>query len=251
MIPKIIHYCWFGPNEKSEIALKCIESWKRFCPDFEIKEWNEANSEVFQNKFYKDALRKKKYAFVADCVRVQALYQYGGVYLDIDMLLLKSIDDLLALRFFTGYEVVGRPAYGLFGGVPEHRFFQAMKGFYANNRFDVFSPPVITHKFSDLLRNKNLEDNEQIFEPEYFYALPYENRDVGHKQFTTDRSYAVHLWDHSWKSYKRETFGGLLKKLWMVFIDYSVYGYPSSYFQRYGREFSRKLYHRIVMKRVK
>jgi mannosyltransferase OCH1-like enzyme len=251
MIPKIIHYCWFGPQEKSEIAQKCIASWRSFCPDFEFKEWTEKNSANYHNKFYRDAYRKKKYAFVADCVRIQALYEYGGVYLDVDMLLIKSIDDLLSLDFFSGFEVDKRAAYGLFGGIAKHRFFDRMKQFYDSTPFNEFSLPVITHTFSPLVQTENLNKNEQIFSLEYFYALPYQNRNEDHSKFITEKSYAVHLWDHSWKAEKKETTSALCRNLRTVTIDYVFYGYPWSYFRRYFKEFSRKIYHRMIGKKTK
>jgi mannosyltransferase OCH1-like enzyme len=250
MIPKIIHYCWFGPNEKSEISRHCIESWKQFCPDFEFKEWTEENTHDYQNKFYKDAYRKKKYAFVADCVRVQALNEYGGIYLDLDMLLIQSIESLLALEFFTGYEVEGRAAYGLFGGVANHRFFELMKQFYATTPFNQFSLPVITHTFKPFVQTESLLENEQILSPEYFYALPYEKRDANYEDFISSKSLAVHLWDHSWSATRVVSTSVLWKNLRTVLSDFIFHGYPKSYAKRYVKEFSRKLYHRMVGKKA-
>ncbi len=250
MIPKVIHYCWFGPKGKSEIAQKCIASWKMFCPDFEFKEWTEKNTAKYQNKFYKNAYRKKKYAFVADCVRVQALYEYGGVYLDADMLLLTTIDELLSLDFFTGYEVKKRAAYGFFGGIAGHRFFEKMKAYYDSTPFNEFSLPVITHTFSPLIQTENLTDNERIFAPEYFYPLTYQNKEEDYSKYISDKSYAVHLWDHSWSDEKTETTAVLWRNLRVVISDYLFFGYPWTYFRRYAKEFSRKLYHRLIRKKT-
>jgi mannosyltransferase OCH1-like enzyme len=196
-------------------------------------------------------LRKKKYAFVADCVRVQALYEYGGVYLDLDMLLLTPIDGLLSLGFFTGYEVEKRAAYGFFGGTPGHRFFEAMKDYYDATPFNEFSLPVITHTFSHLIQTENLTENEQIFAPQYFYALTYQNRDKDYLNFVTEKSYAVHLWDHSWSEEKNNTTSLLWRNLGVVISDFLFFGYPWSYFRRYAKEFSRKLYHRLIGKKTK
>lgn len=246
MIPKIIHYCWFGPNKKSKIAQQCMESWKQFCPDFEFKEWTEKNTSKYQNKFCKNALRKKKYAFAADSVRVQALCEYGGLYLDTDMVLLAPINDLLPLDFFTGNEVENRAAYGFFGGLPGHRFFQEMRSYYDATPFNEFSPPVITHTFSHLIQTENLKNNEKIFPPEYFYALTYQNKDEDYTKYITQKSYAVHLWDYSWSEAKSETTFALWRNLRVVISDYLFFGYPGSYFRRYAKEFSRKLYHRLI-----
>lgn len=230
--------------------MRCIASWKQHCPDFELKEWTETNTKKYQNKFYRDAYRKKKFAFVADCVRVQALHEYGGIYMDTDMFLIKPIDNLLSFNFFTGYEVEERAAYGLFGGIARHRFFKVMKDFYDTTPFNQFSLPVITHTFSPIIQTKNLKENEHIFAPEYFYALTYQNKEEDYTLFTTANSYAVHLWDHSWKGEEKETMGVLWKKLRTVVGDYTFHNYPKWYYKRYAKEFSRKLYHRLTGKKT-
>ena len=93
-IPKIIHYCWFGKNEKPDIVIKCIDSWKKILNEYEIIEWNEKNFKIDSNKFVKQAYDSKKFAFVSDYVRVYALYNYGGIYLDTDVEVFKSLDEL-------------------------------------------------------------------------------------------------------------------------------------------------------------
>ena len=85
MIPKVIHYCWFGGNPKNEVIEKCIDSWKRYCPDYKIIEWNESNYNIVKHPFMKKAYDAKKWAFVSDYARVDILNQYGGVYLDTDV----------------------------------------------------------------------------------------------------------------------------------------------------------------------
>lgn len=97
MIPKIIHYCWFGGKEKPESAQKCIRSWKKFFPDYEIKEWNESNFDVNMIPYTKAAYEAKKYAFVSDFARFWVLYHYGGVYFDTDVEVIRNMDDLLAM----------------------------------------------------------------------------------------------------------------------------------------------------------
>ena len=104
MIPKIIHYCWFGRGEMPELALRCIESWHKFMPDYEYKLWNEDNFDINCNAYVKEAYEARKYAFVTDYVRLFALYTEGGIYMDTDVEVLKPYDDLLDLPGFTGYE---------------------------------------------------------------------------------------------------------------------------------------------------
>lgn len=244
-IPKIIHSCWFGPGQKSDLARLCMKSWRQFAPDYQFLEWTESNSRKYQNAFFKDAIREKQYAFASDAIRVQVLQQYGGIYLDTDMLLLKPLDQLLKFDFFTGFEVADRPAYGIFGGLAGHRFFKEMANFYATERFNRYSPPVITHRFKNLISAQNLKAGEMILPVEVFYGLPYEKRSEPHQQYTNADSIAVHLWDHSWKAPKKETTGWLFKQIIKVHGDFYFRKYPRSYFKRYRKEFARKLYHKI------
>ncbi len=104
MIPKIIHYCWFGRGQMPELALKCIASWKKHLPDYELKLWNEDNFDINSNSYVKEAYEARKFAFVTDYVRLYALYNEGGIYMDTDVEVLKSLDDLLTLPAFSGYE---------------------------------------------------------------------------------------------------------------------------------------------------
>lgn len=92
---KIIHYCWFGGNEKSQIIKKCINSWKKYMPEYKIMEWNEKNIDLSFSPFVIEAYKNKKWAFVSDVIRLKVLYEYGGIYLDTDVELYESLDDLL------------------------------------------------------------------------------------------------------------------------------------------------------------
>lgn len=121
MIPKKIHYCWFGKKEKPRLAKKCIASWKRYCPDYEIIEWNEDNFNIQAYPYAIYCYEHQKYAFLSDFVRLLVIYQHGGIYLDTDVELLKSLDELLAYEAFYGFENVNYIATGLgFGAVEKH-----------------------------------------------------------------------------------------------------------------------------------
>lgn len=248
MIPKKLHYCWFGKNPKSEIFQECLSSWLLYCPGFEIVEWNEVNSEKYANAFYRNALRKKKYAFAADYIRAKVLFEKGGIYLDTDMLLLKPVDVLLQYGFFIGEEVNGRIAFGLFGVAKKHRFLEQMIAFYTSVEFNVFSPPIITHTFSPIINKETISNNEIILEPIYFYSFPYENRFEEYNKFVKPASYAVHLWDHSWAKHTELGLSQLFKKLKEVAVDFVFYNYSFGYFKRYTKEFSRKIYHLLKEK---
>ena len=107
MIPKIIHYCWFGHSPLPELAQKCIASWRKYLPDYEIKEWNEDNFDVNILPYTADAYAAKKYAFVSDYARFWVLYHFGGVYFDTDVEVIRSMDDVLERGPFMGFEIDG------------------------------------------------------------------------------------------------------------------------------------------------
>lgn len=106
MIPKVIHYCWFGRNTLPELAQKCIMSWKKYCPDYEIKEWNEDNYDLNCCEYIMEAYKAHKWAFVSDYVRFDVLYRYGGIYFDTDVELIKPIDDIIDKGPFMGCEPI-------------------------------------------------------------------------------------------------------------------------------------------------
>ncbi|HCL00889.1 MAG TPA: hypothetical protein DHW61_00440 [Lachnoclostridium phytofermentans] len=107
IIPRKIHYCWFGGKEIPEFLQNCINSWKELCPDYEIIEWNESNYDVNKHKFTKEAFEQKKYGFVTDVARLDILYENGGIYLDTDVTLIKNLDDCLYQQGFVGVEKWG------------------------------------------------------------------------------------------------------------------------------------------------
>jgi len=104
MIPKIIHYCWFGGSPLPKDALECIASWKRYHPDYEIKEWNENNFNVHMIPFMSEAYSANKYAYVSDYARLWVLYNYGGVYFDTDVEVIRPLDDIFSMGSFMGIE---------------------------------------------------------------------------------------------------------------------------------------------------
>lgn len=109
MIPKIIHYCWFGRGPLPELAQKCIASWKKYLPDYEIKEWNEDNFDVNIIPYTAEAYKAKKYAFVSDYARFWILYRYGGIYFDTDVEVIRPIDDIVERGNFMGFETDPKP----------------------------------------------------------------------------------------------------------------------------------------------
>lgn len=127
MIPKIIHYCWFGRNPKPKLAERCIESWKKYCPDYEIVEWNEDNFDVNMNGYTRMCYEQKKYAFLSDYARLVVVAKHGGVYFDTDVEVVKPVDSLLFNQAFYCFETSEYVASGLgFGSVPHGTTITAM-----------------------------------------------------------------------------------------------------------------------------
>lgn len=132
-IPKIIHYCWFGGNPKSELILKCISSWKKYMPEYEIKEWNEKNYDINKADFIREAYRAKKWAFVSDYARLDVIYQYGGIYLDMDVELFSSLNRFRnAIAFFCRQEDGFVELGSGFGAMSGNHLIKEMLGAYAN-----------------------------------------------------------------------------------------------------------------------
>lgn len=127
IIPKKIHYCWFGGKELPDFLKKCMESWSRCCPDYEILRWDESNFDIHKHEYTRQAAVHQKWGFVTDVARLDILYQYGGIYLDTDVKLLKSLDGLLYRKGFVGVEKWGNiNSGGGIGAVPHHPMIREM-----------------------------------------------------------------------------------------------------------------------------
>lgn len=138
MIPKIIHYCWFGGNPKPEIIEKCIASWKKYCPDWEIVEWNESNYDVSSYPYVQEAYEAKKWAFVSDVVRLDVVFRLGGIYLDTDVELFQSIDFLRECDAFFVFETNRNINTGIgFGSEANHPAVDSMLSYYKDRHFCV------------------------------------------------------------------------------------------------------------------
>ncbi len=216
MIPKIIHYCWFGNNEKPQLVKDCISSWKIYLPDFEIIEWNETNTDLLSNSFVKNAYKLKKWAFVSDYIRLQKLSEIGGIYLDTDMLFVKKLNSIfLHSDMFISCENDSFISAGIIGAKKNYFFIEKLLDYYNNininkftNLFEITIPKIITQEFrkefnynGNFKKTINLK-SLKIFPSEYFYSLPSDSSidKKKYKKYLTDNSYAVHLWGESWVS---------------------------------------------------
>lgn len=136
LIPKTIHYFWFGRNKKNSLMEQCIQSWKKFCPDYRIIEWNEDNYDITRHKFMEQAYNSGKYSFVTDYARLDVVNRYGGIYFDTDVEVIKNIDGLLYNEAFFGLGTYGRIATGLgFGAVKQQKAVQKLLEAYGRFSF--------------------------------------------------------------------------------------------------------------------
>lgn len=207
MIPKIIHYCWFGRGEKPELAKKCIASWRRFCPDFEIREWNEDNCGDLSIPFMAEAYAAKKYAFVSDVMRLVVLEQYGGVYFDTDVEVLRDISPLLEDEGFIGFENDQFVNSGqVLAAIPHHPVIGAMIAEYKTLHF--LNPDGSTnavgcpHLNSDVMERFGLVRNgqEQLVAGIHVYPADYFNPmdSTTGKLTKTEHTYSIHWYSMSW-----------------------------------------------------
>lgn len=209
MIPPIIHYCWFGGNELPIIALECIESWKKFFPDWEIREWNENNYDVNENQYVKDAYELQKWAFVSDVARLKALYEYGGIYLDVDVEFIKPLPkEYLSYEGLMGFEYTKTIAPGLILGVEKgSEFIKEIYDSYADDRLFYDKNGIyktintrITEKLEKdgLIKNNIMQvvDGFHIFPSEYFCGY---NTDIREPEIT-DKTICWHHYLGSWSN---------------------------------------------------
>lgn len=215
MIPKIIHYVWVGDAPKPVSVERCIASWKKFLPDYELVEWNNTVLAELDNEYARQAFDARKWAFVSDYLRLYALYNFGGFYFDTDLELKAPLESFRTHGFFCGFEIYKghvAPMTALMGAVPKHKIVEDFLGFYAGRNFvqddgsfDLTPNTLLLSKYlqsrfgastpydpSSCLR---LDDSACIY-PSHFFCTPEENRE----------SYAIHHFDGSWLAgYSRRT----------------------------------------------
>lgn len=214
MIPKKIHYCWFGGNPLNDLGKKCLATWKKYFPDYEIIEWNESNFDIHCCKYVEEAYEAKKWAFVSDYVRFQVLYEQGGVYFDTDVEVVASFDDILERGAFMGCEnkvsedkphLAVAPGLGLAveAGDP---FIKELLDDYDKSSFlkedGSLDLTTIVDRTTKLLKGHGLEDINEIqtvagitiYPVDYFCPI---NMDTG-KLVITDNTRSIHRYAASW-----------------------------------------------------
>lgn len=207
MIPKLIHYCWFGNNPLPDIVLQCMESWKKMCPDYQIQLWNEKNFDVNCCTYVREAYDKKKWAFVSDVARIKVLDEYGGIYVDTDVEILKPLDELLNNKAFMGFQYgLGVNTGLIMGSEANHPILKEHLSVYDDMKFvkedgsidtttcvDITTDILAKHGL-ELVNKEQIIGNVKIFPMEYFCPM---NPLTG-KIKITNNSYSIHRFIGSW-----------------------------------------------------
>ena len=166
MIPKIIHYCWFGRGEKPELAVKCMESWKKYLSGYEVKEWNEDNFDISRNQYVREAYENRKFAFVTDYVRLYAIYTEGGIYMDTDVEVVGDYDRFLHHHAFSGFETDGNVPTGMMAAEKGSMWAKDLLDQYQNRVFLLpdgsFDMTTNTTVITDYMLDKGLILNNQF-----------------------------------------------------------------------------------------
>lgn len=215
MIPKTIHYCWFGRGEMPQLAKDCIATWHRYMPHYDYKLWNEDNFDVSAVPYVREAYQSKKFAFVTDYVRLWALYTEGGIYMDTDVEILKPLDDLLYLPAFTGYEGSKHqpPVTGLMASVAYGDWVKEQLDSYEGSHFikedGSFDLTTNTVRISNIMRaNGFVQDGKyrvykdlHVFPSDYFCP-----RQTTGEFLLTEHTYCDHHFMGTWGEGKRRNW---------------------------------------------
>lgn len=207
MIPKIIHYCWFGQKDKPEDVLNAISSWKKFCPDYQLKEWNESNFDIHFSPYVEEAYKNKKWAFVSDVARLYALSMEGGIYMDTDVEVVCSLDDLLNNKGFLGFEGNDWIATSIIGVEPQNKMIKQFLKEYEIYSFvkedgTLLQTTNVERLTRLLVSQYDLELNGklqqcgdfQIYPTDYFSPYDY----IQGKLHRTQNTYTIHWFSQSW-----------------------------------------------------
>ena len=252
MIPKRIHYCNFGEMEQSPLLEFCRNSWLKYLPDYEIIEWNEHNFDIYTNRFVREAYKCKKYAFVSDYARCYALYWEGGIYLDTDVEVLKSFNDLLVHKSFIGLEDKDMVSTAVIAAEAGTDWLMDVMEYYNHRPFilgymkwdNKANPAIITPILKEKgLFNTNMDDHDElvIYPVEYFCANSYDNKN---RPFPTHKTYCIHHFNASWTDNRRERHRNRWKRgfrrvfgrtLGELLVDYIFNSFPFIFPEKQGK----------------
>ena len=208
-IPKIIHYCWLSGDPYPKLIHHCIESWKKHLPDYKLMLWDTHQIDIYQTAWLKESFETKKYAFAADYIRFYALYHHGGIYLDSDVEVKKSFNDLLSYRSFFGMETSGDPEAAIIGTIPGEDWTQKMVNYYENKKFiqpngsyDMEPLPLkLANTLQDIYHIQLKYNNLKFIAPDFpvFPSSFFSPKNIHTKkiEYHPD-TYAIHHFDGSW-----------------------------------------------------
>ena len=222
MIPKKIHYCWFGYGEKPKLVQKCIGSWKTYCPDYELIEWNETNVDIKMNAYVQWCYENRKYAFLSDYIRLLIVEKHGGIYFDTDVEVIKKMDDLLYNEAFFGFETENFVNTGLGFGAEQHNpvVKQMLKEYeyLLDGKRGVIGCP---HLNTDALEKFGITRDGTYQKLTYATVFPIEYFNpfdvaTGKLNINTN-TYAIHWYAGSWMSKRQKVRSHLTKPLHRIF----------------------------------
>ena len=235
MIPKIIHYCWFGRNPLPKLAQDCLASWKKYLPEYEIVEWNEDNFPLEKFQFAKEALENRKFAFVSDVCRLYALKEFGGVYMDTDVEVLKSLDSFLQHPAFSGFENDDFVPTGIMSSEKNGTWVTELLRYYDNRSFikenGEFDTVSNTFIITQIMKDKGFKMNNSFQEIPGYVAF-YPNEYFCPKSYKTGRieltknSFCIHHFAKSWIPLKKRWRNIVKMKMMNIFgykrIEYII-----------------------------
>jgi len=232
MIPKIIHYCWFGKGEYPSKIKQCIESWNKLANEYQILLWNEENFDINAYDFTREAYEAGKYAFVSDMVRFYALYHYGGIYVDTDVEIVKSFSDILKTGCVLSGDESGNLDGAFLAGEKQHPFFSTMLNSYKERHFlnkeGKFNQIVVNYWMQEELKKNGyqsassivcLNNDIMIYPVEYFCAM---DQFTG-KTCATSNTYCIHHHTYSWTSKKTDVLRFFRTKILVPLLGKTLY----------------------------
>lgn len=247
---KIIHFCWFGKQSKPSLVNACFESWQKYLPEYEFKEWNEDNT-VLDCSYAKKAYSLQKWAFLSDYIRLKVLHEFGGLYLDTDMMFIRSLPDDIQDQFFIGEQMDGQLNAAIIGCSAGNSFIKKCLDVYRSMDFDeqrlmsMAIPKIITEQYERFAD----KDQVTIYDYEYFYPYKFEDslNGVDYNKSITPKTIAVHLWNASWFSEKEMAGFALEQKHYFKAVLYMMKYYLKN--PRYTLQLPSLIYRYLTRKK--
>ena len=258
---KKIHYCWFGGKKLPQDVKKCIKTWRKMLPDYEIIEWNEQNFDINICPFVKEAYENKKWAFVSDYARIYALYKEGGIYLDTDMKVIKDVSNILDKDMFLGYEDSGYVGTAVIGVKEKNNkylkeileYYNSLEHFYIQSIYNYANPIIITkilNKYEYEVDEKGIkiyDKNVYIYPRDYFYPINYNYSE----RLFTENTCMIHLFSGTWTSKGERRSVTVYRKFGMTWgaiinniinklgnLKAKLFGIPKKYYHSFGMLYS-------------